>query len=399
MTRPPIRGDHDWDDEAVDDEYDDDDGYDVYEPTDDDFEYEDVRRPSSRKRRVLIVLACVAGLLVVAFGGASYYIRRQLDPAGDPGELVAFEIPTGSSNADIAELLEQKGVIANATVFQNYLRFKGEADFQAGNYAIPARSAAWDVVATLRAGPAAATFATFTVPEGLMISQVAAAITDPEHGIPGLDAARVGELIAGGTIRPTSMPPDITNLEGYLFPDTYQLEEGQDEAAALTRMTRRFDEVATDLRLAERASSLGLTPYEVVVVASLIQAEYGIPGDAPQIARVIYNRLDQGIPLGIDATSRYEAVLAGRDRNDVDFTSESPYNTRRQAGLPPTPINSPGRLALEAALNPAAGDILYYVRVPAGYEGVEEGGHFFTASNAEFLDAKRECERADLGCG
>src|SRR5690606_32039630 len=201
-----------------------------------------------------------------------------------------------------------------------------------------------------------------------------------------------------GTIRPASLDPAVTSLEGFLFPDTYQLLAGQGEEAALRRMADQFDAVAAEIDLAGRAAALGRTPYEIVVIASLIQEEYGIPEEMGRIARVIYNRLEIGEPLGIDATSRYEAVLAGRDREDLDFESDSPYNTRRQAGLPPTPIAAPGRLALEAALDPAEGDWIFYVRDP-NTERTPEGGHFFTASAAEFSQVKAECEAAGLGCG
>lgn len=111
------------------------------------------------------------------------------------------------------------------------------------------------------------------------------------------------------------------------------------------------------------------------------------------MARVMYNRLKGGIPLGIDATSRYEAVINGRDRGDIDFTSSSPYNTRKQRGLPPTPIASPGRASIEAALNPADGPWIYYVLED------DEGHHFFTDSDSEFLKAKQRCKERGLGCG
>jgi UPF0755 protein len=128
-------------------------------------------------------------------------------------------------------------------------------------------------------------------------------------------------------------------------------------------------------------------------VASLIEEESKVPEERPMVARVIYNRLRQGMPLGIDATSRYEAEIEGRERGDIDFTSDSPYNTRRVRGLPPTPIASPGRASIEAALDPAEGPWLYYVLEDA------EGNHFFTESNSEFLAAKQRCEDAGLGCG
>ena len=130
-----------------------------------------------------------------------------------------------------------------------------------------------------------------------------------------------------------------------------------------------------------------------MIVASLIEEETRVDAERAKVARVIYNRLRDGIPLGIDATSRYEAELAGRDRDDVDFESTSPYNTRRIAGLPPTPIASPGRASIEAALNPADGPWIYYVLAD------EEGNHFFTDSASEFERAKAECAAKDLGCG
>jgi UPF0755 protein len=131
----------------------------------------------------------------------------------------------------------------------------------------------------------------------------------------------------------------------------------------------------------------------VLVVASLIEEETKVDAERSKVARVIYNRLEQGIPLGIDATSRYEAVLAGRSRDDIDFDSDSPYNTRKVAGLPPTPIASPGRASIEAALNPADGPWIYYVLQDA------QGNHFFTESSREFINAKNRCAELDLGCG
>ncbi|HRA35849.1 MAG TPA: endolytic transglycosylase MltG, partial [Acidimicrobiales bacterium] len=142
-------------------------------------------------------------------------------------------------------------------------------------------------------------------------------------------------------------------------------------------------------RLAEQWG-LELTDYDFLKVASMVQAEAGNVEEAPQIATVIYNRLAQGMPLGIDAVDRYGAELAG---TEVDFTDgDLPYNTRRRPGLPPTPIAAPGEFALEAALVPADGDWLYYVLQ-------EERSHVFVVTNAEFLEAKRICRERDLGCG
>jgi len=161
----------------------------------------------------------------------------------------------------------------------------------------------------------------------------------------------------------------------------------------LQRLADQMDAVLDELDADGIGASFGLSRYEVVILASLIEEEAKVPGDRAKISRVIHNRLEQGIPLGIDATSRYEAILAGRDRDALDFQSDSPYNTRRTLGLPPTPIAAPGRGAIEAALNPEPGPWTFYVLMDA------EGNHFFTDSNQEFLRAKEACRQQGLGCG
>lgn len=394
MTRPPVRGDesfrpaHARADEPVEDWEDDDGWYDG--------DYEEVRRQGSRGRRLLVVLLAVFALLVAAVAVGAVIVRGRLDPAGAPGDEVRVTVPTGSTNAEIATLLEDEGVIPDGQAFKWYLRYKGAEGFQAGDYLFRENSAAWDALAVLQGNPLPPDTLAFTVPEGLTLAEYPDAMTDD---VPGFSADRIREILASGELRrPVGLPPEATTYEGFLFPDTYRVEEGMDELAALTLMVDHFDFVANELGLVDGAARLGLTPYEVITVASLIQEEYGIVEEMPKIARVIYNRLDVGEPLGIDATSRYEAVLAGRDRNDIDLESDSPYNTRRNAGLPPTPIAAPGRAAIEAALNPAEGDWIFYVRDPDASR-TPPGGHFFTASSREFGQVKAECEAADLGCG
>ena len=438
MTRPPVRGDdafdgprhgrrdpevggpdgeadlpdHEPPDDEVDapygvdgaDEVDEDVEY--YDPDreggfssdwddEDGYEYEEVRPQSGRMRRVLILGGAALVLVLVAVGGAAMFVRDTLDPGGPPGEEVLFTVPVGSSVNAVADLLADEGIISDAQIFRWYMRWRGVESFQAGNYILRQNMAAWDVVDALSGEPLPLESVAFTVPEGLTLAEVPGAIAED---IPAFDPAAIEALIAGGTIRPALLDPSITNLEGFLFPDTYQLLAGQGPEAAIQRMAEQFDAVATEIDLVNRAAALGYTPYQIVTIASLIQEEYGIVEEMPMIARVVYNRLDVGEPLGIDATSRYEAVLAGRDRNDIDLESDSPYNTRRQAGLPPTPIAMPGRAALEAALAPADGPWFYYVRDP-DESRTPPGGHFFTDSAREFNQVKEQCEAAGLGCG
>jgi UPF0755 protein len=218
-------------------------------------------------------------------------------------------------------------------------------------------------------------------------------MSDPKRGIARFKAGRLNELLTTGKVPSTFKPPTQPSYEGLLFPDTYRVEDGEDELTVLTRMIGKGEAVMQAANVETAQQRLGLTPYEVMVVASLIEAEAKVPEDKPKIARVIYNRLKNKIPLGVDATSRYEAVLAGRDRDKVDFDSPSPYNTRKFAGLPPTPIAAPGKSSIEAALNPDDGPWIYYVLQDA------QGHHFFTDSAREFVNAKAECKRKGLGCG
>ena len=391
MTDPPIDDeDHRYDDGYDDEPYDHEDYED--EPDYYEHDFEEMRAPSHRGRRILLVVLGVFVILVVALGAVGVWVQRQIDPPGPAGETQEIEIPPGSTSDDIGALLAGEGIIANQTVWKWYLRINGGGPFQAGIYELADNSAIADVIDVLDAGPRPPDERSFTIPEGLTTEEVIARLADPEKGL-GLDAATMQQLLDSGQVRSAVQPADQQSNEGILFPETYRVAADADELAVLTEMVAQLDATMTQLDVASAQERFNLTPYEVLIVASLIEEEAKVPAERPQMARVIYNRLKQGIPLGIDATSRYEAELAGRDRGDIDFDSDSPYNTRRQKGLPPTPIASPGRASIEAALNPADGPWIYYVLQDA------EGHHLFTDSNREFINGKKRCAELGLGCG
>ena len=235
--------------------------------------------------------------------------------------------------------------------------------------ATTARSRPWSTRSA--PGPPRPRSARFTLPEGLTLAETLDALAGEEVGL-GFDRAALQALMDSGAIRWSGQPPDQPSNEGILFPETYRVPAGADEEAVLRQLVGQLDSVMTESDVASAQARLNLTPYEILIVASLIEEETKVDAERPMVAQVIYNRIRQGIPLGIDATSRYEAELAGRDREDVDFESDSPYNTRVNAGLPPTPIASPGRASIEAAINPADGPWLYYVLQDAA------GNHLFT---------------------
>jgi UPF0755 protein len=298
---------------------------------------------------------------------------------------VAITIESGTSVSGIADLLAEKHIVGNSTVFKFWLRGK-ELTAQAGVYEFQEKSSFKEAFAVLEAGPVPPETVKVTVPEGLTLPEISAALVQAQ---PTFTLEQVNAAMADITIRSKYQPPAEPSLEGLIYPSTYEFQLEDDAGIMLRRMVAETDAVVDRLDIAGGSQRLGLSPYQIIVLASLIQEEAGSVEEMPKIARVIYNRLSTGTPLGIDATSRY---LAERTGQPLDFQSSSPYNTRRSPGLPPTPIAAPGESALQAALAPADGPWIYYVLE-------DPGVHFFTDSVAEFQQKKLECEAEGLGCG
>ena len=325
--------------------------------------------------RWLVALAILVVIGLVALAAAWSWVKGRIDPSGPPGDEVAITVPEGASTADIAELLAAEGIVSDARVFRYYVRFGGGASFQAGDYTLRRNSAMGEVVATLDDGPVIA-FDQLTVPEGLTLDEVAERVGQVER----LSADRFLDLAESGATRSRFQPTDVDSLEGLLFPETYRIDETEDEAALLSRMVELFDQVATEVGLADDDLPGGLSAYETVVVASLIESEAKVPEDRRKISRVIHNRLESGMRLQIDATVIYARGGKPRAGGRVLFSDlevDSPYNTYRNDGLPPTPIAVPGRASLQAAVDPEPGEWLYYVK----YE--ENGAHAFSVTGAE----------------
>ena len=183
-----------------------------------------------------------------------------------------------------------------------------------------------------------------------------------------------------------------------LFPATYDInaDDLADEHGFLLRLSdefdRRFARLLEDPGLHPDLVELGLVPYDVVIVASLIEEEALVSEDRAKIARVIYNRLAEGMRLDIDATACYAAAKSCADLTSADIRRESPWNTRVVTGLPPTPISAPGEASLEAALQPADGDWLFYVRTD---EGGVRGAHRFSVTYEEHLEYVQVCRELE----
>jgi UPF0755 protein len=295
---------------------------------------------------------------------------------------VEVTIEQGMTAVDIGGLLEEAGVIGSSAEFVDTVKERGtESTLLPGTYTFQKGLELLEVVDMLEHGIGSARFKVM-VPEGLAISQTAARL-DEQGDIGGAQYIALTQQPAefalpqvGGTD-----VTGITTLEGLLFPDTYYFFYGDGPTQLIGAQLAAFATKTADLPWAN-ASALGVTPYQIVIIASLIEKECSVPEERAIIARVIYNRLAQGMNLGIDATVRYAVNKWTGDLTDEDLAVDSPYNTRKVTGIPPTPIASPGVDALRAALEPAQGDWLYYVLKDT------TGNHFFTSSYEDFLQAK-----------
>ena len=295
--------------------------------------------------------------------------------ASDPSGRVTVTIPKGAGTSEIGDLLAEKGVVSSALGFRIALYLEGTAgDIQAGKYTLSRGLSAKDALAELLEGPEAPEIVEVTFPEGSWLEQFA----DIYASASGRDRQEFIDLATSGDIRSKWQPESIDTLEGLLFPATYEFAGKDDTRDVVRRLVDEFEDRFGDAGGEQATRSLGITPYEAVIVASMIEAEAFIDSERPKIASVIYNRLDEGIPLGIDATIIYALGERGRDLTDEDLAIDSPYNTREVVGLPPTPIGSPGEASLEAALHPADTNLFYYVLADC------EGRHAFSETYEEF---------------
>lgn len=349
--------------------------------------------------RWLLVIGLLLLVIGIVFGGAMWWYNRQLNPPGGLGEAVTVEIPHGSSLSGIGTVLERKGVITNAMIFNFYASRKGERDFNAGIYEMRENSSVDLALETLAKGPtgqiSTTEVARVSIPEGLTIENTLNRIASQvdRFDVDGLEAA-----LASGKVQSSLKPDGVDSFEGLLFPATYELATDATEADFLNRLA---DEMETRIasRDAEAAKAkiedrygIDITTHELVVVASMVQAEASGADEAPKVAAVIYNRLankDGSFPyIGIDAVDRYGAALSDMTLTEYWQTTE-PYNTRGVTGLPPTPIGGPSGYALDAAFSPADGPWMYYVLT-------DPGVHTFSVTLEEHNQAKAICKRKNL---
>lgn len=342
------------------------------------------------KRLILLIL--LVGLLGVAgFGAWTYSHLHKPIAHTKTGQYI--DIAKGSSPSAIVRKLASEGVIRNEWPLKLYMKVTGKGStLKAGEYDFPSPISPLGVLAKLQQGERRLN--RLTIIEGWTRWDIARAMTQvPEFGLTSDDQAL--ELMDNVSLI-GDIDPEAKNLEGYLFPDTYEFSPETRPEELIEMMVERFRDVWKPDWTA-RARSLSFTPREVVTTASIIETEAKLADERPLVASVIYNRLKKDIPLAVDSSIIYASKLEGKWRNDgkvyrSDIERRHPYNTRIYAGLPPGPVASPGESSLKAALNPATSDYLYYVRNPDR----DDGAHNFYSNGAEFetgVQALRRWER------
>ncbi|WP_407637509.1 endolytic transglycosylase MltG [Cohnella kolymensis] len=309
------------------------------------------------------------GLVLAVAGGVAVYLWNGLRPVPAADAPVRFTIEKGMRAKDVAEALEQHGLIRDAFLFSGWMKIKNEGSrFQAGVYDLKPGMTRDQIVAKLNAGEAVAAEAIhFTIPEGFTVKQIAERIAQQGKVNKDnfLEAAAQPDKWTG-SVWTKSLPADSKlryPLEGYLFPETYEMKQGSTETEILNKMLFELDRKLAQLpedwqtTLQER----GLTVHQLLTIASLVEREVVIDEERPIVASVIHNRLKIKMPLQIDATIQYLLDKQKERLMESDLKVDSPYNTYLHPGLPPGPIASPSFKSIEAALYPNETDYLYYV--------------------------------------
>jgi len=334
-----------------------------------------VKKKANFGLTILLVLIIIAGALII--GGSSYIkgMDKPLDSTSE--EYITVTVPAGSTTTRIGQILEEQGIIADDSKFKIYSKIKKyDGTLKAGEYSLSPSMTLTEILDIIQSGAAKTT--RFTIPEGLTIDQVTDILAEQNL----INRDEFENLLLHGEFDYkfyNTLPAGDKRLEGYLFPETYEIFTTASESDILNKMLGQFDSVFID-EYYKRAEELGYSINEIITIASLIERETRVDSERPLVASVIYNRLDAGMALQIDATVQYALGEQKQFLTYDDLEIDSPYNTYKIPGLPPGPICSPGKASIEAALYPADSDYYYYVLKSA--DSIE---HNFAETYDKFL--------------
>lgn len=346
------------------------------------------RKPEHRKKRhltgfakglIVLVIALVIG--VISFVFMNHLMNPPEEEMNLTGETVTVTIPEGSGTEDIAKILKEKKLIGSVFGFKMTSKLEGyDGTYKQGTYDIDTGLTKRQIMELLQSGKVSANLKV-TIPEGYTVKQIAERVAETKlcTAEDFLKEANTGTFDYDFL---KDLPEREYPLEGYLFPDTYFLQEGMTAHDIIDLMLKRFDQMYTEeYRKAVEASDYTLD--EIVTIASMVEKEIKVAEERPRAAGVIYNRLKEDMSLGIDATVLYAVGKNSGELTKEDLNTDSPYNTRLHKGLPLGPIANPGEASFNAALFPEENKYLYYVVEAAGKEN-----HVFCETYEEFLAAK-----------
>ncbi len=312
---------------------------------------------SARVRRRRRILAAIGGGLLVLVLAFVLWYELESQALGPPGPQVVVTVHEGESSDAVIDALSQQHVIGSSLAFQISEVFHGTPSVLPGSYAVHQNLSFSEVRAVLAAGP---NIYPVDVRPGYTLSEVAQQV----DSVPGHIGGGFEKTAASGVVHSVFSPPGDSNLEGMLGTGNYLVLPGESDTTILTDMVHRFDQDAQAAGLSTAsAAALGLSPYQVITAASIVEKEGYYTFNMPKVARVIYNRLAEGTPLQMDSTVLYSLGQDGGPVTSQDLTIQSPYNTYLNTGLTPTPICMPSSTAMSAAIHPPAGSWLYFTLV------------------------------------
>ncbi len=312
----------------------------------------------TRRRRWRRIVVLVAAPVIVVLAAVTLWYELNAHALGPEGKQVIITVSDGESVSKVVDALTSQHVIASSLAFQFGDLVNGDPSVSPGAYALHENQTYGQVRTILAAGP---NVAEVRVRPGLALREIAQRVDEVMH----VNGPTFAKLAASGVVHSLFSPPGSNNLEGLLGTGIYLVVPGETETGVLQAMVTRFDQQAAKAGVTTAsASALGLTPYEVITAASVVEKEgYYPPSNFPPVARVIYNRLANKMPLQMDSTVLYSLGQDGGPVTAQDQQIQSPYNTYLNKGLPPTPICSPSPNALSAAAHPPPGAWLYFVVV------------------------------------
>lgn len=341
------------------------------------------QRHGSRLRGhpVRIALVSLLGLIVLALVGGYLWLDSEANPSGPKGAQVVVDVAPGTGISRFASELASKGVISSSLAYEIWIRLHGDPTLVSGHYAFNKNDSFGTVHDIVSGGP---NVGTLDIPPGFTVEEIGTRLGEET----AIDPARFDAVATSGAVHSSYQPAGSTNLDGVLGTGTYLVLPGETPKQLLTQMVDRFAAQADAAGVTAGAASVGLTPYQLITMASIVQKEGYIDKNMGPVARVVLNRLAAGMPLQMDSTVLYSLGQDGGTVTTKDLQLPSPYNTYLNKGLTPTPICFPSSTALKAAMAPPAGSWLFFVVVEK--DGTEAFANTFAEQQAnETLASQR----------